>query len=171
MIKISQLIDQNTRIIIFYSHSFWILLDLSEFQGGPWPLLDFFLVWIIVYECSNIVYQTQRQTECSTLETMEGNRPVQWSLIKYCCQWAHDEDKVIVLKKCERLPNLVSWGNKFITISQDWRVIVAVMITACISHWHHCLPRDKMARLVRRHPMWLSQQGGTEEPETNVSAS
>ena len=47
-------------------------------------------------------------------------------------------------------------------------VVIAVMIAACISSWHHCLPRAKMARSVRGHQApWTPE--GTCEPDTNIS--
>ena len=45
-------------------------------------------------------------------------------------------------------------------------VVITVMIAACISHWHCCLPRAKMARPVRRCPTPGPQQEGTEEVRT-----
>ena len=49
------------------------------------------------------------------------------------------------------------------------RVAVAVMIAVHISCWHHCLLSAKMARPVRGYLMPQSEQGVTEEPETNFS--
>ena len=51
--------------------------------------------------------------------SMEGNRSVQKSLIKHYHQLVNDREKVIVLNKCDRLPDFVSERNNTITASQN----------------------------------------------------
>ena len=48
-------------------------MPLSKFGGGM-AIACIFLIRIIDYECSKLVYQTQRQKEHSVLETRECGR-------------------------------------------------------------------------------------------------